>query len=409
MKEFCSMKKIFVILSIFAFFNADCKKIRNPKSLPKKVTVQSSDKRSGLSDAKQIVLIDFDTGEILYEKNSKERCTPSSMTKLMTIYLLFSAIKEGRIAMDDEFWVSEEAQKMEGSRSFFKAGTYAKVEDLVRSIIVHSGNDACVIVAEALSGDQGIFAEEMNRKVEEFGLTDTHFVNPTGLPHKNHYSTVYDIAIISKQLIEDFPEYYHYFSEKVFTANNITQPNRNTLLGNSMGVDGLKTGHTKAGGFGLVASTARNKKRLISVVNGCSSMKSRTMASNSLLALGYREFANFQAIKAGVPITKLKTWLGDKGEIDVCTHEDINIMIPRKFQKDLKVEVKMIEPLEAPIPLGSKVGELSYRYGKFVSKKYDLFACQEVKEAKFFEKAKFSINYLLFGSSNDNEKKEVQQ
>jgi len=401
------MKKIFVILSIFAFLNADCKRIRHHKSLPRGGATQSFDKRSGLSDAKQIVLMDFDTGEILFEKNSKERCAPSSMTKLMTIYLLFSAIKDGRIAMDDEFWVSEEAQRMEGSRSFFKAGTYAKVEDLVRSIIVHSGNDACVIVAEALSGDSMIFAEEMNRKAEEFGLTDTYFVNPTGLPTKNHYSTVYDIAIIAKRLMEDFPEYYFYFSEKVFTANNITQPNRNTLLGNSMGVDGLKTGHTKAGGFGLVASTARNGKRLISVVNGCSSMKSRATASNSLLALGYREFANFQAIKAGIPIAKLKTWLGDKSEIDVCTHEDINVMIPRKFQNELKVEARMIEPLEAPIKLGAKVGELSYRYGKFISKKYDLFACQEVKEAKFFEKAKFSINYLLFGLSNREGEKEV--
>lgn len=403
------MKKIFVILSILTLFSADCKRVRHHRSLPKGVTAQSVDKKTGLSDAKQIVLIDFDTGEVLYEKNSKEKCAPSSMTKLMTIYLLFLAIKDGRIAMDDEFWVSEEAQKMEGSRSFFKAGTYAKVEDLVRSIIVHSGNDACVIVAEALSGDSSIFAEEMNRKVEEFGLTDTHFVNPTGLPDKDHYSTVYDIAVISKRLINDFPEYYHYFSEKIFTANNITQPNRNTLLGNSMGVDGLKTGHTKAGGFGLVASTVRNGKRLISVVNGCSSMKSRATASNYLLALGYREFANFQAIKAGIPIVKLKTWLGDKSEIDVCTHEDVNIMIPRKFQNELKVEAKMIEPLEAPIKLGTKVGELSYSYGKFVSKKYDLFACQEVKEAKFFEKAKFSINYLLFGSSNNEEEKEIQQ
>lgn len=401
------MKKVFVILSIFAFLYADCKKIKgkNYRSLSRKGFVNKS-KKTGLSDAKQAVLIDFDTGEILYEKNAREKCAPSSMTKLMTLYLLFSAIREGRVTMDDEFWVSEDAQKMKGSRSFLRAGTYVKVEDLVRSIIVHSGNDACVVVAEALSGDQSIFAEEMNRKALGFGLTDSHFVNSTGLTEEGHYSTAYDLAIIARRLIMDFPEYYHYFSEKVFTISGITQRNRNTLLGNSMNVDGLKTGHTDAGGYGLIASTSRNGKRLISVVNGCSSEKSRGVASNRLLAFGYSEFANFQAIKAGIPVTKLKTWLGDKSEIDVCTHEDVNIMVPRKFQNELKVEARMREPIEAPVKLGTKVGELSYRYGKFVSKKYDLFACQEVKEAKFFEKAKFAASYLLFGLSDQGENRE---
>ena len=400
------MKKFLALLSIVAVFNADCakqrKKVRLSNALSKRIAVQSTRQKPGLSDAKQAVLIDFDTGETLYDKSSREKCTPSSMTKLMTSYILFSALKDGRLKMDDELLVSEEAQRMEGSRSFFKAGTYAKVEDLIRSIIVHSGNDACVIVAEALSGDPTIFADEMNRKAEEFGLTDTHFTNPAGMPDEEHYSTAHDLAIIAQRLIKDFPEYYSYFSEKVFTVNGITQPNRNTLLGNSMGVDGLKTGHTNAGGYGLVSSAARNGKRLIAVVNGCSSMKSRSLASNSLLTLGYREFVNFRAIKAGTPIVKLKVWLGDKNEIDVCTHEDINIMVPRKFQNELKIEAKMKEPIEAPVALGAKVGELTYRYGNFVSKKYDLFACQEVKKAGVFERAKSSIIYLTIGGSDDS-------
>jgi len=407
------MKKIFVILSVVAMFSADYAEGKNSvysdKSLYKKTTLRSAKKKAGLPYAKQAVLIDFDTGEILYDKDSHGRCTPSSMTKLMTLYILFSAIKNGRLAMDDELPVSEEAQSMEGSRSFFKAGTYAKVEDLIRSIIVHSGNDACIIVAEAISGDSFIFADEMNRKAEEFGLANTHFTNPTGLPDEEHYSTVYDLAIIAQRLIKDFPEYYHYFSEKVFTINGITQPNRNTLLGNSMGIDGLKTGHTNAGGYGLIASTIRNDKRLIAVVNGCSGTKSRNLASNGLLALGYREFINFRAIKAGTPITKLKVWLGNKNEIDVCTHEDINIMIPRKFQNKFKVEAKLNEPIEAPVALGSKVGELSYRYGNFVSRKYDLFSCQEVKQAGFFERARSSITYLLFGTSDSQQGQETKK
>ncbi len=394
------MKKILLILSVVVVFNVDCKKkVSLNKSPSKKTVALFSKQKFGLPDAKQAVLIDFDTGEILYDKNSHEKCAPSSMTKLMTAYLLFSAIKDNRLKMDDELPVSEEAQSMEGSRSFFKAGTYAKVEDLIRSIIVHSGNDACTVVAEALSGDPTIFADEMNRKANEFGLSNTHFTNPSGLPDEEHYSNAYDLAIIAQRLIKDFPEYYSYFSEKIFTINGITQPNRNTLLGNSMGVDGLKTGHTNSGGYGLVASTTRNGKRLIAVVNGCSSTKSRALASNNLLALGYREFTNFRVIKAGTPIVKLKVWLGDRGEIDVCTHEDINIMVPKKFQNGLRIEAKMKEPIEAPVSVGSKVGELSYRYGNFISKKYDLFACQEAKQAGILGRAKSSINYLLFGTS----------
>ncbi len=404
------MKKILVFLSIIAVFNADCrKKTYSNKVASKRSAVQTSKQKQGLADAKQAILIDFDTGEILYDKNSREQCVPSSMTKLMTSYILFAAIRDGRIKMDDELLVSEEAQRMEGSRSFFKAGTYAKVEDLVRSIIIHSGNDACVIVAEALSGDPSIFADEMNRQADEFGLINTHFTNPSGLPDNNHYSTAHDLAIIAQRLIKDFPEYYSYFSEKIFTINGITQQNRNTLLGNSMGVDGLKTGHTNAGGYGLVASTSRNGKRLIAIVNGCSSIKSRSLAANSLLALGYREFTTFRAIKAGTPIATLKVWLGDIGEIDVCTHQDINIMVPRKFQNELKIEAKMKEPIEAPVALGSKVGELSYRYGNFVSKKYDLFACQEVNRAGIFERAKSSIYYLLFGSSSNQQGQKFQR
>lgn len=407
------MKKLFVILSVVAIFNSDCTKLKRKthlsKPLSKRTAIQSTKKKIGLADAKQAVLIDFDTKEILYDKDSQEKCAPSSMTKLMTLYILFSAIKDGRLKLEDELSVSEEAQSMEGSRSFFKAGTFAKVEDLIRSIIVHSGNDACIIVAEALSGDSTIFADEMNRKASEFGLTNTHFTNPTGLPDEGHYSTVYDLAIISQRLIKDFPEYYSYFSEKVFTINGITQPNRNTLLGNSMGIDGLKTGHTNAGGYGLVASTTRNGKRLIAVVNGCSSMKSRSLASNNLLALGYREFTNFRTIKSGTPIVKLKVWLGDKNEIDVCAHEDINIMIPRKHQNDLKIKAKMREPLEAPVSFGSKVGELYYCYGNFISRKYDLFSCQEVKQAGIFERAKSAINYLLLGTSGNQQGQEFQK
>lgn len=398
------MKRILIALSIFAVLNANYADAKKRKS-SKKVTLQNAEsKKNEFLSAKQAVLIDFDTAEILYERDAKERCAPSSMTKLLTTYILFSALKDGRLKMDDELPVSEHAQSMEGSRSFFKAGTSAKVEDLVRSIIVHSGNDACVIVAEALSGDMDIFAEEMNRKAAELGLKDSHFMNPSGLPDEEHYSTVYDLALIARRLIKDFPEYYHYFAEKEFRVNGITQQNRNTLLGNSMGVDGLKTGHTRAGGYGIVVSTIKDGKRLIAVVNGCTSTKARAQDSGKLLAFGYREFIKFKPIKAGIPITSLKVWLGDKGEVNVCSHEDISITVPRKFQNSIKAEATMIEPAEAPIKLGAKVGYLTYRYGDFISKKYDLFSCNEVKQANWFERAKVSVMYLLFGNSSAPEK-----
>lgn len=396
------MKRLVVLLSIFAVLCADGKVRKHARIHKAHHKIQKVEKKTTsprFLDAKQAVLIDFDTGEVLYGLNADERCTPSSMTKLMTVYILFSELRKGNLHLEDTLPVSEKAQSMEGSRSFFQAGTEATVEDLVRSIIVHSGNDACVVVAEAISGDSDLFAEEMNRYAEKFGLQNSHFMNPAGLPDDDHYSTVHDIAIIAKKLIEDFPEYYHYFSEQTFTVNGITQPNRNTLLGNSMGVDGLKTGHTNAGGYALAASTSINGKRLIAVVNGCDSTKLRAQSCHKLLTMGYSEFVKLRTIKAGRPITSMKVWLGTVGDVNLCTHEDVALFIPKKYRSTVKIEAKIKEPLEAPIKVGQKAGTLVYRYGDYVSRPYTLFTCNEVARANWFDRAKVSINYLLFGNS----------
>jgi len=407
------MKKIIIALSICSIFcgdNTNVKAKNNKASISKSDSYAKGYKKKQLkrtiqdsfTEAAQAILIDFDTGETLYELNSNTVCTPSSMTKLMTLYILFEAIKFGRITLDDEWLVSEQAQRMEGSRSFFKAGTTAKVEDLIRSIIVHSGNDACIIAAEGLYGDESLFTEEMNRKKEIFGLKNTHFTNSTGLPDNQHYSTVSDIAVIARRIIQDFPEYYHYFAEKTFTVNGITQQNRNTLLGNSMGVDGLKTGHTNAGGYGLVASTNINNKRMIAVVNGCKSMKSRAFSANKLLAFGYKAFIRLRPIIAWKPISSIKVWLGNKPEVDVCLEENLTISIPKKYQDSIKVEAKMVEPIEAPIKAGTKVGTLIYRYEGFQSKPYDLLAIEDIDKAPVFQRIKSTINYLIFGNSERN-------
>ncbi|MDR1982804.1 MAG: D-alanyl-D-alanine carboxypeptidase [Holosporaceae bacterium] len=364
------------------------------------VSPDKKTKTNQLISAKQAILIDHETGECLFEKCADEECVPSSMTKLMTLYLLFSAISSNRIKLDDEFPVSEIAQKMKGSRSFFQAGTLAKVEDLIRSIVVHSGNDACVIVAEGLSGDIETFAEEMNEKGKEFGLRNTNFVNPTGMPDEEHFSSVRDLATISRRIISDFPQFYHYFSEKTFTINSITQQNRNNLLGNSLKVDGLKTGKTNSGGYGIAASAASEGKRLIAVINGCKTSKARAKDANKLLALGFREFTPFKIAEAGKQIAEISVWLGVKDKIGLCPHEDVTVLMPKKYRKLLKVEVKFKEPIEAPIALGTKLGELVYKYGTVTSQKYDLFAQESVGRADFFQRAKLSLKHLIFGDGD---------
>jgi len=389
------MKKLIAFSFIILFFCADGKKVK--------------EKSDGAISAEQAILIDCDTGECFFEKNGDARCVPSSMTKLLTLYILFSAISEGRIKMQDEFPVSMEAQKMQGSRSFFQAGTMAKVEDLIRSIVVHSGNDACVVVAEKMFGDVDAFAQAMNDKAKEFRLKNSNFTNPAGMPDEGHFSCVHDLAIIAQRIIHDFPQYYHYFSEKTFTVNSITQNNRNTLLGNSLNIDGLKTGKTNAGGYGIVVSAKNDGKRLIVVVNGCKDAKSRAQDANKLLALGFREFSSTGIAESGKPITEVAVWLGVKDKVKLCTHEDVIASVPKKYQNSLKVEVTMKEPVDAPIALGTKLGELVYRYDSFVSPKYDLFPCEPVEKANFWERAKFSLKHLIFGNGNADTQAEVKK
>ncbi|MDR0631789.1 MAG: D-alanyl-D-alanine carboxypeptidase [Holosporaceae bacterium] len=380
------MKNIAVLLAIAVLFTSEAKKTEKQKATNKE-----------LISAGQAVLIDHETGDCLFEKNKDEKCVPSSMTKLMTLYILFSAISSGRIKLDDEFPVSEAAQKMKGSRSFFQAGTMARVEDLIRSIVVHSGNDACVVVAEKISGDEEAFADEMNEKAHKFGLKNTNFANPTGMPDDEHFSSVGDIAIISRKIISDFPQFYHYFSEKVFTVNSITQKNRNTLLGNSLKVDGLKTGKTDSGGYGIAVSAENDGKRLIAVVNGCKTARARAQDANKLLALGFREFSPIKIAEAGKPVTEISVWLGIKNKVNLCTHEDIVVSLPQKYKKLLTVEAKLRDPVEAPIVLGAKLGELIYKYGNVVSKSYDLFTCEAVEKVGFFQRMKFSLKRLIYG------------
>ncbi|MDR3179735.1 MAG: D-alanyl-D-alanine carboxypeptidase [Holosporaceae bacterium] len=420
-------KALFLGLLAFSIFVSDGEAARfSKKKSPRSAQTSSKAKKSFFPaksktteetngngiHAEQALLIDFDSGEQLYGKNSDERCVPSSMTKLMTIYLVFEAIANGELKMDDELPVSEFAQSKEGSRSFFKAGTLANVEDLIRSIVVHSGNDACTVVAEKISGSEEAFAELMNEKAPMLGLKNTHFTNASGLPEENHYSCAADLAVIAKRLICDFPQYYHYFSEKTFTVNDITQQNRNTMLGNSLHVDGLKTGRTDAGGYGIVISAQKNGKRLIGVVNGCKSVRHRAAEANKLLALGFNAFVSATIAKSYQPIGFAKVSVGKSDSVAIGTHEDISISVLKKYKYSIGVELNLSEPYEAPIAAGDKLGTMTFKYGTFVSATYDVFALENVQRLTFWERVRaFVLN--LFTSKPKNtpgpEPKEIIQ
>lgn len=399
-------------LSLFAAMCLilDCSAARNnrapAKRTPRAETEEQSDKQGS---AKQEILMDFDTGEVLHSKDAEDRCVPSSMTKVMTAYMVFLALRDKRLHLDDEIPVSENAQKKEGSRSFFKAGTLAKVEDLVRSVIVHSGNDACTVLAEKLSGDEDAFAKEMNEKGVELGLKNTNFVNSTGLPHDEHYSCLHDIATIARHIIQDFPEYYHYFSEKTFTVNDITQQNRNTLLGNSLSVDGLKTGRTNSGGYGIVISAKKNGKRLIAVVNGCKTIKSRAQEGNKILAIGFNDFIVVKISEKEKPVGIATVIYGKRDTVNLYTKDAIVISIPKKYKNSLVVELDVKEPIEAPISAGAVLGKIRYKYGNYVSQDYDLFTPEPVASMNFFEKCiAYGKELFTKGSMNFKSKKDVE-
>ncbi|GHT93848.1 D-alanyl-D-alanine carboxypeptidase [Alphaproteobacteria bacterium] len=392
-------KVLFLGVLSFSVFISDCDARRSrgkaqkiSQSIAKEKNTSNKVTKENIQEigAAQMILVDFDSDERLFEKDADERCPPSSMTKLMTAYLLFEAIENGVLKLEDELPVSEFAQSKSkgGSTSFFQAGTTAKIEDLIRSIIVHSGNDACTIVAEKMSGTEDAFAELMNEKAATFCLKNTHFTNSSGLPDEEHYSCASDLATIAKHVITDFPQYYHYFSEKEFTINGIKQFNRNTLLGNSLNVDGLKTGSTNAGGFGIVISGKKDGKRLICVVNGCKSAKGRIRESNKVLSLGFAEFMPVTIAGSYKQIGTAKVSVGKSNTVGVCTHEDITASILKKYRKDIEVEFTLNEPYEAPVIVGSKLGTMVFKYGTFVSKPYDVFAIEGVDRLNAWERVK---------------------
>ncbi len=301
------------------------------------------------------ILVDGDSGAPLFEKNADVRIPPASMTKLMTAYLIFERLKDKRLSLEDKLPVSEKAWRMGGSKMWIEVGEQVRVEDMLRGLIIQSGNDAAVAFAEGLSGSEDAFAEEMNKKAQAMGLTGSHFANASGWPDPNQYMTARDLATLSLNLIHDFPEYYHFYSETEFTWANIKQPNRNPLLYRGMGVDGLKTGHTEEAGYCLAATAVQTGKRLLLIITGMTSEKNRAEEGERLLTWGFREFSSYKLFSAGEVLDNAPVFMGADDTVPLVVPHDIELQMLRSSRADMKVTLHYQSPLVAPIQQGQEV------------------------------------------------------
>ncbi|HWX49142.1 MAG TPA: D-alanyl-D-alanine carboxypeptidase family protein [Roseomonas sp.] len=310
------------------------------------------------TEARQAIMIDADTDAVLLEKNADERMTPSSMSKLMTIYVVFDMLKQGRLRMDQELPVSEKAWRMGGSKMFVELGSTISVQNLCQGVIVQSGNDACVVLAEGISGSEQQFAELMNDYGKRLGLEKSTFRNSTGWPDPEHKMTARDLAILARALIRDFPQYFPLYSERSFTWHGITQQNRNPLLGKVAGADGLKTGHTEEAGYGLVGTVKRGDRRLILVVNGLPSMRRRAEEPERLLEWGFREFENVVLFRAADTVESAPVYLGDQATVPLVGGKDLVLTLPRNWRRNLTVKLRYDGPVPAPVAKGQELGQL---------------------------------------------------
>lgn len=350
------------------------------------------------SPAKFVYLIDAESDALLMSKNAEERMYPASMTKIMTVFIAFEQLKEGTISLDDEVYVSEKAHKMGGSRMFIEQNKTVALRDILRGIVVQSGNDASVALAEFLAGDESNFADLMNRWAEKLGMTGTHFSNASGWPDEQHYTTAKDLATLSKHLIKNHPDLYKMFSEKTFTFSKITQKNRNSLLGTG-GIDGIKTGHTEASGYGMASSAMLNGRRLILVVNGLNSGQKRINESRRLLNSGFRATATKTLFKAGETVTTLPLWYGTKNLLPVVPESEVRLTNKAKVFHDITITASFVEPLRAPIASGEKVGQLHIHTTDKVLHSVDLLSAEDIESKGYIERFLSNIHYLLWGQT----------
>ena len=350
------------------------------------------------SIAETALVMDISTGEILLEKNSNMRTFPSSMTKIMTVLVAFEKIKNGSLSLDQEFLVSKKAWKMGGSKMFIEVDKRVKVFDLLLGIVVQSGNDASIALAEGISGTEETFAIEMNNLAKKIGLADTNFVNSSGWPNDSHYTTAKDLALLAKYTVEKHPELYQMYELNEFTYNGIKQDNRNPLLLTFDGADGFKTGYTEAAGYGIVGSAERGGRRLIIVMNGLESSRSRAQESLRLMDWGFNNFELVNFFKKNEIVFQANTWLGKKEKVDLVAIEDIKVSIPKAQLSSANVDVLIEEPIQTPINKGDIIANLQISYAdKKVS--FPLAAGENIQQKGFFSRITSALYYIVLGSN----------
>lgn len=345
--------------------------------------------------AKVAFLYDYSSGTVLFNKNADQAIEPASMTKMMTVYLLFEQLKLGKISLDDTFRVSEKAWRKGGSKMFVEVGKQVRIEDLIRGIVVQSGNDACIVVAEGIAGSETSFAKMMTKKAREIGMKSTTFRNASGWPDPRHKSTARDLATLALHLIEDFPEYYHYFAEDEYVFHNIRQYNRNPILGMVDGADGVKTGYTEAAGYGLTASVIRDNRRLIMVVGGLNSMKQRGSESERLIEWGFREFESYKLFDKNQQISMASVWGGVETHVPLVTNQKVAMSLPVGEADQFEVKIRYTGPVPAPIKQGDQIAILKINHPKIEEVKIPLYAGQSIEEQGFFSKRVSALLYYL--------------
>ncbi|MCE2518169.1 MAG: D-alanyl-D-alanine carboxypeptidase [Alphaproteobacteria bacterium] len=357
-----------------------------------------------LTPSEFVIMMDYESGDILYEKNMDAPMKPASMAKMMTTYMVFQQLKNGSLKMDDKFIVSEKAYRKGGSRMFLELGSQVTVRELLRGVIVQSGNDAAIVIAEGLAGTEDAFAEEMTLRANELGMTNTVFGNSTGWPDERTTTTVRDLAILAQALIREFPEYYKIYSEKTYTYNNIKQPNRNPLLYSMNGADGLKTGHTSESGYGLVGSAEVDGQRLILVINGLNSSKERKLESTRLMQLGFRTFTKYDLLIKDDVIGRAPIWMGVEETVPLVPDTSVSRVLDRKTYAKVATRTNWPDPINAPVKKGQKLGEIFITVDG-VETRYPLVAGKDIDKLPLHKRIGAFFKYLIFGAeTNPNAK-----
>ena len=351
--------------------------------------------------AEQAIVMDFDTNEILFEKNSNSKTPPASMTKIMTVYAAFDRLKNTDLSINNECTVSAKAYKMGGSRTFLEIDDKVSIDDLLKGIIIQSGNDASVALAECLAGTEEDFAKLMNVYAKRLGMNNTNFINSSGWPEDDHYSTVYDLAILSNAVIREFPDLYLYFADEEFTYNDIKQPNRNKLLSSVQGADGLKTGFTKASGWGIAATAKREDRRITVVINGTNSSRSRMNESANLINWAFSQTSQQELVREGQVITKVDVWLGNKPRVNLISSRKVVSTLSFDQLQLIKSSIQYKKPLDAPILKGNSYGKLLISIEGKPNIEIDLVAEEDVGSINPILKIFAALKYLIFGSTLD--------